>query len=124
MSSKRVERMASQLVRELSDILRRQISDPRLSWVTVTRAEITPDLQEATAFIRTLEPGEPERQALEALRHAEGFIRRELGRRLEIRVTPSIHFRPDQAAQSAENVLRILEQLQGEKKSHESSPGT
>ena len=123
MGSKRLDRLSSQLVREVSDILRRKIADPRLGWVTITRATITPDLQHAKIFITTLEGGEKRGQALAALKHAEGYIRHELGRRLELRVTPDVHFVMDEDQEKAERVNKILEDLRHEEKTPEDHEG-
>lgn len=116
MGSKRLDRLSSQLVREVSDILRRKISDPRVGWVTVTRATITPDLQAAKIFITTLEGGEKREQALAALKHAEGFVRHELGRRLELRVTPEVRFLLDEEQERAERVYKILDEIKHEER--------
>lgn len=114
MGSRRLERLASQLVRELSDILRRKLGDPRLDWVTVTRAKISPDLRDANVYITTLQAGEPRDRALEALAHAHGYIRRELGQRLQLRVTPDVHFHEDEALAEAQRVHHLLTELKSE----------
>ncbi len=111
MGNKRLERIESQLVREISDILRRKIADPRLGWVTVTRAHITPDLQLARIYVTTLEGGDKRAAALEALQHAESYVRRELGLRLEWRVTPQVRFLVDDRQEQVERVYQILEDL-------------
>lgn len=114
MGGKRLERLESQLVREVSDILLRKLSDPRLQWVTVTRAKLTPDLREARLFITTLQGGEARAQALAALEHAHGYIRRELGRRLQLRITPDVHFAEDEDLARVEKIERILNDLKRE----------
>ncbi|MEW6516755.1 MAG: 30S ribosome-binding factor RbfA [candidate division FCPU426 bacterium] len=108
MKPKRIDRLASQLVREISDILLRKLSDPRLSWVTITRAQITPDLREAKVYFLTLDSGEQRSQTQEGLAHAAGFIRHELGRRVEWRVLPELHFIVDEEAERTEQLLRKL----------------
>ena len=115
MKSRRLERLASQFVREISDILKRKLSDPRLQWVTVSRADITPDLKAVKVYIQTLDTGEKREQALRALEHAGGFIRHELGQRLELRVIPEMQFLPDTAGEQEAKVLRILEDLSSER---------
>lgn len=114
MSSKRLDRLSSQLVREVSDILQRKVSDPRVGWVTVTRASLSPDLQLAKIYVSTLEGGERREQALAALKHAEGFVRHELGARLQLRVTPQVRFFPDEDLEKAERINRILGELKRE----------
>jgi ribosome-binding factor A len=114
MGSKRTDRLASQMVRELSDIFRREISDPRLTWVTVTRAWVSPDLREAKVYLNTLETGEKRGQVLAAAQHAHGYIRHELGRRLELRVTPDVQFFMDEELEKAERIFRILNEIKRE----------
>jgi ribosome-binding factor A len=115
MKAKRTDRLASQLLREVSEILQRKLSDPRLQWVTLTRAEVSPNMREAKMYIRTLERGEKEEHTMEALRHAAGFIRRELGQRLAWRVIPEVEFAMDKEAEQTENVLRIITELSNER---------
>jgi ribosome-binding factor A len=111
MSAKRLERLESQMVRELADILLRKVSDPRLRWVTITRVQVTADLQHAKIFFSTLQAGEQREQALAALEYASGYIRHELGQRLELRVTPQIRFLIDDEMEKAEKVWKIMEEL-------------
>jgi ribosome-binding factor A len=114
MSNKRLDRMSSQLIREVSDIILRKVSDPRLTWVTVTRASVSPDLQVAKIYITTLEGGEKREAALAALKHAEGFVRHELGGRLELRVTPEVRFFLDEEQAQVEKIYKILDDLKQE----------
>jgi ribosome-binding factor A len=113
-SAKRLDRLASQIVREVSEIFQREISDPRITWVTVTRATISPDLHEANIYLNTIETGEKRDQVLEGVKAAEKYIRRELGHRLELRVTPNLHFFMDEDLQKAERIFKILSDLKRE----------
>ncbi|NTV53665.1 MAG: 30S ribosome-binding factor RbfA [Candidatus Firestonebacteria bacterium] len=114
MGSQRLDRLASQLVREVSEIFQREISDPRITWVTVTRATISPDLHEARIYLNTIETGEKRAQVLEGAKAAEKFIRRELGHRLQLRVTPNLHFFMDEDLEKAERISKILSDLKRE----------
>jgi ribosome-binding factor A len=119
MKSRRLERLASQFVREISDILKRKLSDPRLQWVTVSRVSITPDMKAVKVYIQTLDTGEKREQTLQALKHAGGFIRHELGQRLELRVVPEVQFLTDMAGEQVDKVFRILEDLNSERGSQD-----
>ncbi len=119
MKSRRQERLASQFVREISDILKRKLSDPRLQWVTVSRVVISPDAKTVKVYIQTLDTGEKREQTLQALKHAGGFIRHELGQRLELRVIPEMHFLPDADGEQTAKVFRILEDLNNERGSQD-----
>jgi len=124
MKPKRTDRLASQLLREVSDILMRKLSDPRLTWVTLVRADVSPDMRESRIFVRTLETGEKQAKTMEALAHAVGFIRHELGNRLEWRLIPNLHFILDTETDRAEAVLRKIEQLHAESEGRHSDGGT
>ncbi|MCK5219249.1 30S ribosome-binding factor RbfA [bacterium] len=119
MKSRRLERLASQFVREISDILKRKLSDPRLQWITVTRVCIAPDLKAVKIYIQTLDTGEKHGQALQALKHATGYIRHELGQRLKLRVVPEMQFLPDVVGEQTAKVFRILEDLNSERGWHD-----
>jgi ribosome-binding factor A len=111
MSSKRLERIAAQMIRDLSDMLQRKLSDPRLSWVTVTRVSVTPDLREAKIFVTSIHGTEKKEEILAGLHHAKGFIRHELGDRLQLRITPDLRFYWDDELEKAERVVTILQSL-------------
>ncbi len=115
MKVKRTDRLASQIVREIADILRRKLSDPRLQWVTLTRADVSPDLRNAKIYILTLDTGEHREQTLTALRNAAGFIRRELGRRLKWRVMPELVFVVDAESERTEKILNKISALKKER---------
>lgn len=103
--------MASQIVRETSEIIRRKLSDPRLQWITITRAKVSPDMREARIYVRTLEGGEKQEQMLQALRHATGYIRREFGKRLQWRIIPEPIFEIDAEAEQTERILKKMTEL-------------
>ena len=82
--SKRVNRVAEQMKKELGEIILQKVKDPRIGFVTVTDVEVTGDLQNATIFISVL-GGESEKEAtLQGLNKAKGFIRTEIGKRIRL----------------------------------------
>src|SRR3712207_2556399 len=95
MPSQRQRRVQEMLVQEISDIVRRQVKDPRIGFVTITDAEVSPDLRNARVFVSALGSEEEKAAALAGLRSAAGFIRSEFGRRASLRFSPVIEFRPD-----------------------------
>jgi ribosome-binding factor A len=111
MGGKRTDRLASQLMREIADILRKKLSDPRLTWVSVTHAEVSKDMMEAKVFVQTLEEGEKQEEALSVLRHATGYIKGELGRRLNWRTIPNLQFKVDDEFEKNRKVLEIIDKL-------------
>lgn len=108
---KRAERVADQLRIEVADILAKKSKDPRLHSVTVTDVEVTNDLRIARVYVSLLSPQDEESNILKALDSASGFVRSELGRRLELRYTPEVKFWTDSTGPRAERILNILDSL-------------
>lgn len=103
--SKRVDRVADQVRMEVADILMRKVKDPRLDAVTVTDVEMTSDLRLARVYVTTLQD---EAGTMASLERAAGFIRAELGRRLNLRYTPELSFRKDVSGPRGDRILRLL----------------
>lgn len=109
--SMRVNRVAEQMKKELTDILSRKVKDPRIGFLTVTDVEVTGDLQQATVYITVL-GGEQEREGtLQALAKAKGFIRSELGSRIRLRKTPELLFEFDESVEYGNKIDTLLRQL-------------
>jgi ribosome-binding factor A len=111
---KRATRVADQIRMEVADIIMRKTKDPRVASVTVT--DITNDLRLARVFVTTLLDAEHERLALAGLGKASGFIRSELGRRLNLRYTPEIVFQKDVSGPRGDRLLTILDHLDEERR--------
>ncbi len=108
---KRSERVADQLRIEVADILAKKSKDPRLHSVTVTDVEVTKDLRIARVYVSILGSEDDKAGILKALASASGFVRSELGRRLELRYTPEVKFWADSNGPRAERILKILDAL-------------
>jgi ribosome-binding factor A len=110
MANRRIERLNEQLRREISDILRKSVRDPRIGIPTITRVDITPDLWVARVFVRT--SGTPEERAgsLEGLDGASAFIRHEL-RGLKVRRVPELRFEIDTALDHASRIDELLTEV-------------
>jgi ribosome-binding factor A len=107
----RAERINEQFKRELSDILRNEVRDPRVAAVTVTRVEVTKDLYHARVFLTTL-AAEPERESvIEGLEAASAFIRTELAQRVEVRRVPELAFRWDETLDQARRIESLLAEV-------------
>jgi len=124
MSTIRQEQIQDRLVEEVSDILRRDLKDPRLGFVTVTGAEISRDLRHAKVFISVMGGDEQKRDALNALRRTAGYIRGEFARRAHLRVAPEIDFHFDEGIARGARIFELLHQIKSESQSDESSPET
>lgn len=106
--SKRVDRVADQVRIEVADILMRKAKDRRLDAVTVTDVEMTSDLRQARVYVTTLQTPQDEAGTMASLAHAAGFIRAELGRRLNLRYTPELSFHKDVSGPRGDYILRLL----------------
>jgi len=110
---KRAERVADQLRIEVADILAKKSKDPRLQKATVTDVHVTNDLRIAKVYVSVLggQGQDDESAILKALESASGFVRSELGRRLELRYTPEVKFWLDSRGPRTERILKILDSL-------------
>jgi ribosome-binding factor A len=111
MSMIRVARMAEEIRAQVSDIVQHHLSDPRLSWVSVVRVEMSSDLHYAKIFISVIGSEESQEQSLRVLGRARGAVRAELGRRLRLRKVPEITFLADQTIAYGVRIQGILHEL-------------
>lgn len=118
--SRRTDRMGDVVRAELSDLLLREIHDPRIKLATITAVELSPDLRHGVVQVSALGDEEQRKAVIEGLNHARGFLRTELSRRLHTRVTPELTFKLDRGAEHSLRITEILENLQDER-SDESS---
>ena len=114
MSTRRMQRLNAQLQREISDLLRRQVRDPRVTAVTVTRVGVTPDLSVARVFIRTLNGPAGTAEALEGLNAANAFLRRALSGILTLRRVPELTFMEDRSLEQAMRIEELLTEVRPE----------
>jgi ribosome-binding factor A len=107
---RRPERLAEGIREEVARIVASELKDPRLGFVTIIRVEVTHDLSHARVLVGVL-GGDTERErSLAALRSAAGFVRREIGRRLRLRIVPEIEFRYDKGIEATDRVARLLQE--------------
>lgn len=108
MTGRRPERLAEQIKEEISLIIAGEVEDPRVGFVTVTGAKLSPDLRHAKIYVTVLGSEEEVKGSLAALRHAGGFIRHQLGAVLRIRHTPELQFIRDDAELRAARIEELL----------------
>lgn len=106
----RGRRIADQIQRELSDIIRLEIKDPRVGMVTITDVEVSQDNAHAKVFFTAL--GEPVQQeaAERALNHAAGFLRSALAQRLKLRTVPQLRFDYDASVERGMRLSKLIDQ--------------
>jgi ribosome-binding factor A len=114
MAGVRKERLEELLKREISDIIRREVKDPRIGFVTVTDAEVSGDLSFARVFVSVLGSEEQQAASLKGLNSATRFIRGEFGQRIKMRQVPEISFRFDKSIQHGARIHELLEQVKRE----------
>ncbi|MSR35339.1 MAG: 30S ribosome-binding factor RbfA [Gemmatimonadetes bacterium] len=110
MANRRVERLNQQLRREISDILRRAVRDPRIGIPTITRVDVSADLWVARVLVRASGTAEERAEALEGLEGAAAFIRHEL-RGLKVRRVPELRFEIDQTLEHASRIDELLREV-------------
>ncbi|MBQ7174050.1 MAG: 30S ribosome-binding factor RbfA [Lachnospiraceae bacterium] len=105
-------RINGEVLRELTSIIRDDVKDPRIDpLITVTRVEVTPDLQYCKCFVSSLGSDDTLKESIEGLKNAGGYIRRELARRVNLRKTPELQFVPDRSMEYAMEMSMKIEAL-------------
>jgi len=114
--STRQNRVSDLIRGEVSRLILRELRDPRIGFVTVTGATISPDLRNARVYISVL-GGDKEQQAtLEALKRASGFIRKEVFRNLRLRFSPTIEFQIDESLERGARIEEALRSIEAERR--------
>lgn len=113
-SKMRLQRIADRLREELSEMLIQDISDPRLSGISITDVKVDRELAFADIYVSAFEGSERSAEVLDGLSHAQGFIRRELAQRLDLRTFPRLRFHWDPTFERAEHIERLIASLQNE----------
>lgn len=111
MSKIRQQRTADQIQQILSEVIARQLRDPRLQDLTVTQVKIDRELQYADVYVHALGDDSRRRDVLAGLEKATGFLRHELAGRMRLRTVPHLHFHWDPSLAQAEVVYQILDGL-------------
>lgn len=119
-AGKRLARLNEQLKRELSELIRTQVRDPRVGSVTITGVEVARDLGSARVFVRTV--NEDREATLEGLAAAAPFLRTRLGHSLRMRRVPELRFREDRSLEHARRIEDVLEEVAREEDEDRGSP--
>ncbi|MDQ6621001.1 MAG: 30S ribosome-binding factor RbfA [Pseudomonadota bacterium] len=107
--SQRAQRVGDQIQRELAPLLREAVKDPRVGPVTITAVEVSGDLSHAKVFFSHLPGREQAAQAVEALQHTAGYLRRELSHRLQLYSVPQLHFVYDDSIETGMRMSRLID---------------
>jgi ribosome-binding factor A len=105
----RAQRVSDQIQRELAELIRVELKDPRVGLITLTGVEVSPDYAHAKVFFSTLVDAQlPD--ALAGLRRAAGFLRHELGRRIRLHTLPELHFEYDASVAQGMRLSRLIDE--------------
>ena len=112
----RKQRLEELLRKEVSNILRGKVSDPRIGFVTITDVKVSPDLENASVYVSVFGEEKKKEETMQGLFSATKFIRGELGTRLNLRLTPAIHFVNDNSLERGSNILAVISKLENAKR--------
>lgn len=111
---KRTDRVADQMQRDLATLIQREIKDPRLGMVTISYIKVSKDLGYADVYVTVLAIGDQQhesiiQESLSVLNNASGFLRKELGRLIKLRVMPSLRFHYDESIDRGRHLHSLIE---------------
>jgi ribosome-binding factor A len=119
MEGKRSEKVAELIQKEISQMLVKDLKDPRIGFVTITKVGVSEDCRSAKVYFSMMgTPSERER-SLEGLNSAKGYVRKELGHRIRLRYTPQISFIFDPSIEYAIHIGEIIHHIQQEREKDE-----
>jgi len=108
---KRTDRISEEIKREISDIIRNNIKDPRVpALLSVVSVDVSKDLRYAKVYVSVFGNDDEKKNAIEGLRSAAGYIRREIGHRMEIRYTPEIQFEIDSSIERGVYITKLIDE--------------
>jgi len=109
--SRRSDRVSEAIRSELSEIIRREMRDPRVALATISRVELAGDLSHAVVGLSALGEEAERQAAIEAVTRARGFLRSQLAKRMRLRAVPELVFRLDRGAEHSQHMSDLLESL-------------
>ena len=113
----RLQRIADRIRQDLSEMLIREISDPRLHQIFITDVEVDRELAFADIFVSAVEGSARSSEILEGLEHASGFLRRQLAAHIELRAFPRLRFYWDPTPENADHIEHLLADLRKNERS-------
>lgn len=111
MAFQRTDRVRQQIKREISVIIRDELKDPRVGFITVTNVELSLDLRHAKIYVSIMGDKEEQEKTMKGLKQATGFVRTQLGQRIRLRYTPEIVFRQDSSLDAVSHIYQLLDEV-------------
>ena len=115
----RPDRVGEEIRKELAQLLSREVHDPGIGLITLTRVKVSPDLQLARAYYTILGDDKAREQTDKALTRATPFLRRQIGARIRLRRVPELRFEFDRSVENQDRIEKILLDLQAERDARE-----
>ena len=113
-SSTRPDRVGEAIRDELSQLIAREVHDPGVGFITLTRVKVSPDLQVARVYYTTMGDQSAQRETAKALKRATPFLRRQIGQRIRLRRVPDVQFFYDESIAQGDRIEQILQELKAE----------
>jgi ribosome-binding factor A len=114
----RPDRVGDQIRQELAELIARQVQDPGIGFLTITRVKLTPDLQQARVFYTAIGDDTQRAETAKALRRATPFLRRQVGGRLRLKHVPELQFLYDESIERQDRIERIIQDIHAEREEH------
>lgn len=114
----RAQRIAEQIQREMAELIRLELKDPRVGLVTITGVEVTQDYEHAKVFFTLLGEAQQAADSLVGLQRAAGFLRSQLSRRMQLRIIPQLHFIYDESVERGIHLSKLIDEAITQDKSH------
>ena len=109
----RTRRVGEQIQREMAQLVQQEIKDPRLGLITISAVKLSKDMSHANIFFTTLNEEQPVDETLKILEGASGFLRHELGKRMQLRIVPQIHFKYDASISYGNDLSALINKAMG-----------
>lgn len=116
LSNFRIQRVREAYREELSDLIHRELKDPRIGFVSITDVEVSRDLRQVKVYVSVLGDQESKKATMQALERARPFLRSEMGRRVPLRYTPELFFYLDKSIERGVRLKGLLDRLEQEKR--------
>jgi ribosome-binding factor A len=111
MQGDRKERIGELIRHEMGQILLEELKDPRIGFVTITHVVVSPDLHYARIVVSVFGTDAQKKNTLDALKHASGYLRKEIGRRIRLRHSPEISFQLDESLDYSARIEQALKKI-------------
>jgi len=119
MESARTHRVGELIKEEISDIIQKELKDPRIGFVTITAVDVAPDLRHAVVYITVLGSRKQKEETLKGLQNSSGFLRTLLAKRIRIKYLPELQFAFDPSIETGMRIEKIIRKLHEEEEKHD-----